>query len=133
LKTSESHPKGGLQLVLRGGVYDGKSQKAIIDFICDEDKEGTEAETTPKDEYKSESLRKRDDGEKKEGTPKDGEEIQDKKDGAALVFGGYRLDGDMNVLKLTWSTKHVCGKSAGGDDDPGSSASWGFFTWLVVL
>lgn len=81
---------------------------------------------------------------------------------AALIYESYgpaEDDASVDVLKLTWKTKYSCPKRAeegngdnngdnnegdnNGDDNGGnegeggdgdsSSASWGFFTWLVLM
>ncbi|KAK8077203.1 autophagy-related protein 27 [Apiospora saccharicola] len=164
LSTSDSNSdskKEGLRLVLRGGIRsfeDGtqKKQQAIIEFVCDKDKEGTEGEIKPSDEYddttNAAALMRR-------GSPNDpllfaadeGGDGKDGKDGdkeprptgpvqlgpedRALIFESYgALESDKNidVLRLTWKTKHACENAAdNGDETP--SKSWGFFTWIVIL
>ena len=66
---------------------------------------------------------------KRQDEPTDGEGREDDnhKD---LRFESYEEEGDLDVLKLTWLTKHVCeGQEVGG----GKSNHWGFFTWLIIL
>jgi hypothetical protein len=143
--------KQGLRLVLKGGkhplngpVKDRREQKAVIEFLCDKDKEGTEGEWE-ETEDKYSKLRRRDDKKddgKEDGGGKDKDESfsehQLKKDNAALIWEGFGSEKDADVLRLTWHTKYACEKrDESGDDNKGpsgdSSASWGFFTWLVIV
>lgn len=150
--------KEGLRLVLKGGKkpLDGsvkREQKAIIEFLCDPKREGTEGEWESEDKYSKRRREekdgddkkddgkkdddKKDDGKEGDGGDKSFPEHQLKKDDAALIWESYGPEKDGDVLRLTWHTKHACeGKRDGnGDDNNGgdSSASWGFFTWLVIV
>ncbi|KAI1084560.1 autophagy-related protein 27 [Whalleya microplaca] len=56
----------------------------------------------------------------------------------SLVYNSYGPmddNSDMDVLRLTWSSKYACEKRADGDDegDEQPNPHWGFFTWLVIL
>ena len=137
LKTSDSNSDSrqeGLRLILKGGAYpldvphkEQTRQRAVIEFICDPEKEGNEGEWESDDKYDEEggqdeegkTRRKRDDGEK-----------QLMKDGAALKFISYgkETDSDWETLRLEWRTSYAC--ESGYDQ---GSASWGLFTWLVVM
>ncbi|KAJ4306669.1 type II membrane protein [Collariella sp. IMI 366227] len=68
---------------------------------------------------------------KDESTP----EQQLIKDGAALVWNGYKHEkdknGEVDTLYLTWYTKHACDAAVGAPDQ--ESQHWGFFTWFVIL
>ncbi|KAI8687714.1 Autophagy-related protein 27 [Fusarium keratoplasticum] len=156
LKTSDSNSdrqKEGLRLVLGGGKYPLKGsgappeeitdQKAIIEFLCDPDKEGTEGEWVWGEG--SGKLKARDD-EKKEGDDKEKEgdkdgdkggeestiEHQLKHDNATLIWDGYEKEKNIGVLRLTWHTKYACeSQSEGGDGN--SSSHWGFFTWFIII
>ncbi|KAM0480322.1 hypothetical protein ACHAPX_004153 [Trichoderma viride] len=168
LKSSDSNSdaqKEGIRLVLKGGkhpltgpVSDRRNQKAVIEFICDPDKTGTEGEWASEDEYEKAPKSKRaaddkDDKKDKDKDEKDGDNKDDdgkgdsavehqlKNDNAALIWEDYAKEKDFDILRLTWHTKYACEKRDGGkggdkDDDrePGdSSASWGFFTWFVII
>ena len=159
LKTSDSNSdaqKEGLRLVLKGGkhplagpVKERRSQRAVIEFICDPEKTGLEGEWETQENYET-KLRKREDGEKdKDG--KDGEdgdkgdddgvesaiEHQLLKNDTALIWQSYGLNEkkDADVLRMTWYTKHACESSedSGDDGSDNSSSHWGFFTWLVIM
>ncbi|KAL2265173.1 hypothetical protein VTJ83DRAFT_6273 [Remersonia thermophila] len=141
--------KEGLRLTLTGAAtYQQRKQRVVIELRCDSDKLGTEGEWESIDKYKPHDgkLRRRDD--KKGDPPKTSNpdestpEQQLKKDGAALLWNGYRRDKDGDVerdtLYLTWYTKHVC--DAAAEQPPASppeggneSKHWGFFTWFYVI
>lgn len=165
LKTSDSNSdsqKEGIRLVLKGGkhpltgpVSERRDQKAVIEFLCDPDKTGTEGEWASEDEYeKAPAARRRaedDKGDNKDGDDKTGDdgdkgddgkqdsaiEHQLKNENATLIWEDYAKEKDFDVLRLTWYTKYACEKRDGGKDDdrePGdSTASWGFFTWFVIM
>lgn len=148
--------KVGVRLVLQGGHYNGRKQKAVVEVLCDDKLEGTEGE------WKSDelgiptppSVKAAEDGKDKDDAPH-----QLKKDGAALIWDSYGPSEEdpknMDVLKLTWKTKHACekrseggsgggdkggsggrGGSGDGDKDKGGqdeSKHWGFFTWMIIL
>jgi len=141
--------KEGLRLTLQGTTkYQERAQRTVVDFRCNPDLEGTESEWESLDEYvpgekkntrRKEEEKKKDD-DKKDDDKKEGDstpEKQLKKDGAALVWEGYKREkdasgGDMDTLYLTWYTKHACDAAV---DQPTEeeSKSWGFFTWFVIL
>ncbi|KAH6656887.1 autophagy-related protein 27 [Truncatella angustata] len=170
LPTSDSNSdaeKDGVRIIIKGGWHTGsngqkRQQRAIIEFVCDAELEGTEGEWKAEDEYipgDDDTPTERrsltglelldaadEDGGEKEG---DGGDKVNKPvqlgDNAnqALVFNSYGpLDSDTNVdiLRLTWKTKHACQKRDGdkggeggrpGDGKP--SEHWGFFTWIVII
>ncbi|WKT38499.1 hypothetical protein QSH57_000317 [Fusarium oxysporum f. sp. vasinfectum] len=146
LKTSDStsdKDKEGVRLVLTGGRDPLKGdikktdQKAIIEFLCDPKKEGTEGEWVTSDQYE-----KRADDDKKEGDgddKDDGEsmiEHQLKHDNASLIWNSFDVEEKARVLRLTWYTKYACEKSednGGSGDDDSSSSHWGFFTWFIII
>ncbi|KAH6620662.1 autophagy-related protein 27-domain-containing protein [Chaetomium sp. MPI-SDFR-AT-0129] len=151
--------KEGLRLTLQSGAtYQDRAQRAVVEFRCNPDLEGTEEEWESVDKYKpakGEKARreekdddKKDDGKKDDGkkddNKKDGDKVSDpstperqvKKDDAALVWGGYKRERDadgkeLDTLYLTWYTKHVCDVAV--DQPAKESESWGFFTWFVIL
>ncbi|KAJ3519226.1 hypothetical protein NM208_g14208 [Fusarium decemcellulare] len=154
LKTSDSNSdrqKEGLRLVLTGGkdplkgpVKERTDQKAIIEFICDPDKEGTEGEWTQ--QSKRDDEEKNSDEDEKDGDDKDGDKDGDNDEGesslehqlkyenASLIWEGFEAEKDARVLRLTWYTKYACENKQDGDDGDGdSSSSWGFFTWFILI
>lgn len=109
-KSKEDPGKDGLQVTLHGGEYNKIKQSVVIDFICDKERSGLETEN---DKAKRE--------EKKETSK------------ASLQFVDYTEKTDGAVLKLTWLTKQACetqNAPGGGSED---SASWGFFTWFIIM
>lgn len=143
--------KEGLRLILKGGKHplDGpvgerREQKAIVEFLCDPSREGTEGEWETDGQYaQADSAEGKDDGDKDGGSGggEPGSEKQRKKDNAALVWKSYKAEGTADVLRLTWHTKYACEKRD-GDSDPDkdkdkdkddASSHWGFFTWFVIV
>ncbi|KAI0479482.1 autophagy-related protein 27 [Xylariaceae sp. FL0804] len=143
--------KTGLRLVMKGGFDRTDSgvkrkQQAVIDFICDESRNGTEGEYNPKDDkYEgSENMlmaradpllfRAADEGDDDAPPPK---EVQlGIENEPSLIFNSYGpVEGDsgMDELHLTWSSQYVCGDRDDDGENGQRSSHWGFFTWLVIL
>jgi hypothetical protein len=137
LKNSGSHAdadKDGVRVILSGGTVPlqkgGVKQKAVIEFICDPTRDGTETEMPAPgdvdgdDGDKESSLRRRADDEEEEKPAK-----------GPLVFMGYKTEDvkgeDWGVLRLEWSTKYACEDAINEPVDGG--AGWGFFTWLIIM
>lgn len=172
LKTSEAKSdseKEGLRLEFTGGKNplsgpekERFEQKAVIEFLCDPEKEGTEGEWESEDKYEKRAEKEEDkEGEKKdekkdgdkEDEKKDGDKEDEKKDGdkdegestiehqlkhenASLIWDGFAREKEVDVLRLTWYTKYACEKredNGGSGGDESSSAHWGFFTWFTVI
>ncbi|KAI0154417.1 autophagy-related protein 27 [Xylariaceae sp. FL1272] len=165
-KVDPDSGKEGLRIVMKGGYHFGdnkvkRKQQVVIDFVCDEERDGTEGEWESEDKYEKRFLAAREGEDDKEDGGKEGEEGGDKEgdegesnpseptqlgieNDPSLVYDRYGAsdsDTNVDVLKLTWSSKYVCkSKKDDGskDEDDGedkrpSSSHWGFFTWLVVL
>ncbi|KAK4460586.1 autophagy-related protein 27 [Cladorrhinum samala] len=136
----------GVKITLTSPVkYQGREQRTVIEIRCDHELKGNEGEWDGSglDKY----LSKRGENGAEQATP---EEQFKKKDGkTALIWEGYKHEGDVDTLILKWGTEVVCEKKEGGDkpkdgdkgkggDKPKDggeqeSRSWGFFTWLVIL
>ena len=142
LKGSASHEDSkmeGLRIELHGGRYpetkEGKDQKAIIEFLCDPEVEGTEGFEKEKDAKVRRADEKEDDG--------DGEDevvLPDLDKGKMLQFVSYKDEkpegkDEMGVLRLNWKTKYACeGAADKAPTSPGKkAASWGFFTWFLIM
>lgn len=143
LKDSASHSDAeqeGLRAELHGGKWpatrDGKLQKAIIEFHCDRDLEGTEGfedEEKMLDATRYEGMSRR-----AENDDDDDEEpeLPDLDKGKSLQFVSYKTDSDdVGVLRLTWKTRYAC---EGVRDEPKQGAGkktahWGFFTWFLIV
>lgn len=125
--------KEGVQLQLHGGrnpltSRKGTNQKAIIDLLCTPDKSGWEPEPEPK----KRSVSKRDDKEKEDGDgDKDDNEDGHENDNHALQFKSYNIEDGTETLRLEWFTKYACEDAS--SKPPASGASWGFFTWFIIL
>lgn len=144
LKDSASNAdseKDGLRVELNGGQYPfdkkgGRQQKAILEFLCDKDKTGLEGDDNDgfeddPDAAKDEKMMRRDD-EKEGGDKKDEGGHSNPKQ--SLIFQSYKAegkDGEIDVLRLQWSTKYACEGAAAEIPKPGEH--WGFFTWLIVM
>ena len=114
LKATDANTDG-LQLEIYGGKYNGKKQKAVIEFQCDKTRTGNEGNT-----YDTEA---KGDDEKEVETP-------------SLTFVSYAtVEGKeaMDVLRLDWKTKYACEDFEEDVDDGNKSASWGFFTWFILM
>ncbi|KAK4205743.1 putative autophagy protein Atg27 [Triangularia verruculosa] len=134
----EKKKKEGLKVTLKGGKYQGRQQQTVVEFRCSALK-GDEEEWDAKKLVEYERVKRED---KNEGDEFSTPERQLKKEGAALIWEGYKSDGEVDTLSLTWHTKLVCDKAVGDepgkgkepeDGKEGESSHWGFFTWFVVL
>ncbi|KAI5367511.1 Putative mannose-6-phosphate receptor binding domain superfamily, MRH domain-containing protein [Septoria linicola] len=136
--SNEDSKKEGLRVELHGGEHtnDGKKikQKAIIEFLCDAEKEGTEGfdkEETAASIAEYGRMSKRED--ENEGDGEDKPELPDLDKGKALQLVSYKEEKDMGVLRLEWKTKYAC---EGAEKPPAQGAkkgSWGFFTWFLII
>lgn len=151
LKTSDSNAdskKQGVRIKLNGGKHEltsgGRRQQAIVEMVCDPNKDGTEGEWTPEDDkYEQGPIEGEEDGApatrqrgvKRQDGDGDGdgatEEHQLLKDNAALIFDSYGPSGDVDILRLTWHTKLACEGEAGNGGS--NNEHWGFFTWVFIL
>lgn len=142
LKTNDDAPKEGVRATLNGGRYpfdskkDGVKQRAIIDFVCDRDREGDEGaekDTNEKDEDKKEGEDSDKKEEKKLGRREGGKGKCEESD-ASLRFCGYEdektdKDDKVKTLRLEWRTKYACEDAPAPDGGKG----WGFFTWFIIM
>ena len=114
----------GLRIILNGGFYAKKAQRAIIEFQCDKDRSGNEG---------NEEEKKRSD----ERDDKTEEQDDDMKNNpSSLTFVSYgQLDEKTDVLRLNWRTKYACEDATDRDDGDGGSkkGGWGFFTWFILM
>jgi len=134
----------GFRAELHGGRYPyddkkkGVDQRAIIEFVCDKEREGTE-----KGEVDDGGDGENDDGDNKDGDNKE-EKLRRRDDDnssnkgkcedseASLRFCGYQDEEKdskkVKTLRLEWRTKYAC------EDAPqDASTSWGFFTWFIIM
>ncbi|KAK3314769.1 autophagy-related protein 27 [Apodospora peruviana] len=149
LSTSESKDdsdKEGVRVTLKGGLYQSREQRAVVEFLCDRNRTGLEGEWDSEDKYEpgqAEEKRRRaeeggGDGDDKKPPPEDEvgfEERQLKKENAALVWEGYKRspDGKMDTLFLKWHTQYACETGVEQPSADEESRHWGFFTWIVIL
>ncbi|QDS77633.1 hypothetical protein FKW77_002637 [Venturia effusa] len=141
LKGSRSHSDSteeGLSLELSEGMVPfypdkdkgekGTKQKAIIEFLCDRDTDGTDTDKDDtveegNDDKKTEGMFKRDDGKKGTKDP--------------MTFISYKREQvdkeDWDVLRISWSTKYACEDAINNPTSPSKGSSWGFFTWFIII
>ncbi|RKF84091.1 Autophagy-related protein 27 [Golovinomyces cichoracearum] len=127
----------GLKLEMNGGFFirdDGKkrSQKAVVNFLCDHTRIGTENLLSPEDEYLQPKSKMN-----TEWTGSSGNILKSNEDGAdltasSLTFVEYNQDNkDFDTLILSWRTKFACQDIR--DERHSRGTHWGFFTWLVLI
>lgn len=139
LKSSDSvsdSKKEGVRIVMRGGVYEGREQKASVEMVCDPERTGTEGEWESEDRYDPEGEKEKEKREEEGGDNGDDlgfSERQLKKENAALIWEGYNRQDGVDTLHLTWYTKYACERSLPDDKPEDASSHWGFFTWMVIL
>lgn len=119
LKTSgleQDAGKEGLRIELNGGIYAKRMQKAVVEFLCDPDRTGTETDLDPEDKYEG------------------GEEKPTKGDPSLTIVGFDHdaLGTEVDILRLKWRTKYAC-ESQKDEDDAANSGHWGFFTWFLIM
>lgn len=144
LKGSASHSdaeKEGVRVELSGGRFpfdknSGKPQKAIIEFECDAKRTGLEGlekgsggKPVEDDEKDERRMRRRAEGDD------DDDEKEPPEKQSSLQLVSYKNEGEedkaVDVLRLNWKTKYAC---EGQKDVPSKSkASWGFFTWFLIM
>lgn len=87
------------------------------------------------DEEKDDDDEGDDDGDGNDDDDDDDDERPD--DGKSLRFISYKDEGDddVGVLRLEWRTKYACeGEEAHQPEgDKKKKASWGFFTWFIIM
>jgi hypothetical protein len=108
--------RGGLKIELNGGFRGKRKQKAVVEFLCDPNRTGTELDIDSEDKH-------------------EGEEEQPAISGSSLKFikyDKYLPDTDVDVLWLEWYTKYAC-ENQKDEDDAAKSGHWGFFTWFLIM
>jgi hypothetical protein len=130
--SSGDEGKEGLRGEFHGGLKktgpnlkQTRPQKAIIEFLCDTDRTGLEGLTPLEKGADSKRVMRRAD---EKDDKKD--EAEKPSEGASLKLVSYRSDADdtMDILRLEWKTKFACEENGAG-----SSAHYGFFTWILII
>ncbi|KHJ35588.1 putative autophagy protein atg27 [Erysiphe necator] len=139
LKTSSSYTDTlteGVKLEMHGGFMfrdDGKkrSQKAVVEFICDHTRNGTENLINPDDEYvlpSPQNLALALDSNK---TAKTNENVLDP-NLPSLTFVEYNQEGqNLDTLYLSWRTKFACEDAK--EQKSIKERHWGFFSWFFLF
>ncbi|KAL8943220.1 MAG: hypothetical protein Q9216_001208 [Gyalolechia sp. 2 TL-2023] len=148
LKTSSSasdREKEGFRLELHGLKYDGKKQKAVIEFLCQDKAEDqgseerdlssitTKRKVVVEEEEEEEAAGDADDKHGEEEDHSAAGEVADDGHGGTLTYEGYDEVDDTKVLSLEWKTKYACENSTSNDSETKKSHHWGFFTWLIIM
>lgn len=119
---------------MNGVMYKDKKQKAVIDFICPQEREEERKDRRSdimvladdgKDDGKDDG-----DGKEDEEDPNAGAEVDDGQ-GGTLKFLKYEDVEKEKILNLEWTTPYAC-EDAKTDPAP-KTGHWGFFTWLVIM
>ncbi|KAJ6192390.1 autophagy-related protein 27 [Bipolaris maydis] len=157
---SNSDAREGVRATLNGGRFpfddkkEGIDQRAIIEFVCDKDRsgsEGNEVDNSPREDGDKDDK----DGDKKDGDKKNDDKKDDNKDDkkegklkareennkgkcedsdASLRFCGYAVEPDtkdkkVRTLRLEWRTKYACADAP----EPDNGSHWGFFGWFFII
>lgn len=99
---------------MNGGKYEGKNQKAIVEFLCNERSEERRREVTTAAEDEN----------------GDGGEADDEHYGKIKLLS-WDNEEDTKVLRLEWNTKYACEDAE--ESNGSSSGHWGFFTWFILM
>lgn len=144
LRKSQSNldvSREGVRAELHGGRFPfddkkkGMDQRAIVEFVCDPEREGNEDDEMDDGEHE-EPPKDGEGGDKEEKRvarrdEKGPEKCEDTK--ASLRFCGYEdeepeTNKKVKTLRLEWRTKYAC-KNTLIDQ----SSRWGFFTWFIIM
>lgn len=145
LKNSASHgdsAREGVRVELNGGRYPfdksaGQQQKAIIEFLCDNNRtglEGAQGDSREKIDYEQTTARA-EDGEKTGDDEKDDKDVEKEEPSLSLVSYNIEGEGDkrVEVLRMTWKTKYACEGEIDHKPSDTKSSHWGFFTWFLII
>ncbi|CAD6503730.1 BgTH12-05475 [Blumeria graminis f. sp. triticale] len=123
----------GLRLEMSGGFLirdDGKkkSQKAIVDFICDPTRFGNENLLDPEDKYVQPKLKRKKSVQTRE--PKDDENLDTQSSSLTFIEYNQNLE-EFDTLHLSWKTKFACASTIEHKDP--AEKHWGIFTWFIIV
>lgn len=150
LRNSKSNADGGrdgLRAILNGGrlPFDdkktGTDQRAIIEFVCDKEREGLEGGEKEGGDLEDDKDSDKKDDDKKEdklgrreesGSGKDKGKCED--NDHSLRFCGYQVEDEgkdhkVRTLRLEWRTKYACEDAPPVD----GGSHWGFFGWFFIM
>lgn len=139
LKTSSSTSNmeiEGVKLEMNGGFKfrdngEKRPQKAVVEFICDHNRIGTENLVNPEDEYILPSPQSTKMVESYNKTAKTNENKIDP-NLSSLTFVEYNQDReDLDVLYLSWRTKFACEDAK--EQKSTKEHHWSFFSWFFLV
>ncbi|KAI9653579.1 MAG: hypothetical protein M1831_005961 [Alyxoria varia] len=124
----------GLQISMKGGVYQGTAQKMITRLYCDKDAPDEGSETL-KERRADDKDGKDDDG----GDDDTGGSL--KSSDPKLKFKSYKSEkgtekdsaASYQILRLDWTTKYACKDAREKGKASDGNSSWGFFTWFIII
>lgn len=127
---SPNERKNGLRLEMKGVTYNYRKQKAVIDFICPQEKKEERRDQTSDRMVLGGDGNDGGEGDQDEEDPSAGAEVDDGQ-GGILKFLKYEDVEKEKILNLEWTTTYAC---EGAKTDPVTKTGhWGFFTWLVMM
>lgn len=128
MKASSDQKREGLQLEMHGGEYQKQKQKAVVEFLCQ-----NEASDKFRREQKDADVKEGEEGSEDEDDDddKDGQIVEDGH-GGTLQYKSWGIEGGTKVLRLDWQTKYACEDSSSSSDSS-KSGHWGFFTWFIIM
>lgn len=127
---SPNERKNGLRLVMNGVTYKERKQKAVIDFICPQEKKEERRDRRSDRMVLADDDKDNGDGDEDEEDPGAGAEVDDGQ-GGTLKFLKYEDVEKEKILNLEWTTKYACEDAK--TDPVTKTGHWGFFTWLVIM
>lgn len=127
---SPNERKDGLRLEMNGVTYKERKQKAVIDFICPQEKKEERMDRRSDRVVLTDEGKDGGDGDEDEEDPGAGAEVDDGQ-GGTLKFLKYEDVETEKILNLEWTTKYACEDAT--PDPVTKTGHWGFFTWLFIM
>lgn len=127
---SPNERKNGLRLEMNGGKYKDRKQKAVIDFICPQEKKEERRDRLSDPTALADDGKDDGDGDEDEEDPSADAEVDDGQ-GGTLKFLRYEDVEKEKILNLEWTTTYACEDAKA--DPVTKTGHWGFFTWLIIM
>lgn len=127
---SPNERKNGLRLEMNGGKYKDRKQKAVIDFICPQEKKEERRDRLSDPMALADDGKEDGDGDEDEEDPNADAEVDDGQ-GGRLKFLKYAVVEKGKILNLEWTTPYACDDAKAAPVT--KTGHWGFFTWLVIM
>lgn len=127
---SPNERKNGLRLEMNGAKYKDRKQKAVIDFICPQEKKEERRDRLSDPTALADDGKEDGDGDEDEEDPSADAEVDDGQ-GGRLKFLKYEDVEKGKILNLEWTTTYACEDA--NADPVTKTGHWGFFTWLIIM